>query len=160
PAFDFVQRLSRPTESPALPGTTRKALVDPRYLFSFFALYGDPLLETDIDPFPAGYLEKLAEVGINGVWLQCVLQNMAPAPLFPESGARSDERLANLDRLVGKARQFGMKIYLYLNEPRSMPAEFFEKRAEMRGAESRGRYAMCTTVPAVRQWISAALAHV
>ena len=33
---------------------TDKKLVDPRYLYSYFALYGDPLLEPEIDPFPDG----------------------------------------------------------------------------------------------------------
>ena len=28
----------------------------------YFALYGDPLLEPDIDPFPEGYLERLGDV--------------------------------------------------------------------------------------------------
>ncbi|HWB95998.1 MAG TPA: hypothetical protein VG672_04835, partial [Bryobacteraceae bacterium] len=138
----------------------RKVALDPRYLYSFFALYGDPLLETDIDPFPDGYLDKLGRVGLNGVWMQCVLNNMAPSKSFPEFGRGSEQRLANLNRLVERAARQGLKIYLYLNEPRSMPAAFFESHPEIRGAESRGVYAMCTTPALVRDWISDSLAHI
>jgi hypothetical protein len=140
--------------------TERTAVLNPRFLYSFFALYGDPLLEADIDPFPDGYLERLGRCGINGVWMQAVLSTLAPSKTFPEFGARSDERLANLDRLVHKARRAGLGIFLYINEPRSKPAEFFRNRAEIRGAESQGYYAMCTTPPLVRDWISDSLAYI
>jgi hypothetical protein len=41
-----------------------------------------------------------------------------------------------------------------------MRAEFFERRPEIKGAESHGLYAMCTTPPMVRDWITGSLAHV
>ncbi|MEX2261653.1 MAG: hypothetical protein WD696_06860 [Bryobacteraceae bacterium] len=137
----------------------RRAAWNPRHLYSYFALYGDPLLEADIDPFPDGYLEKLARVGINGVWMQCVLNNMAPSKVFPEFGRRCDERIRNLNNLIERAKRSGMKIYLYINEPRAGTADFFRNRPEIRGAESGGFYAMCTTPPLVREWISDSLAY-
>lgn len=140
--------------------TDRKARLTPRYLYSFFALYGDPLLEPDIDPFPEGYLERLGRLGMGGVWMQGVLSTLAPSKVFPEFGHRSDERLANLDRFVQKAKRAGLKIYLYINEPRAKPPEFFQRRPEIRGAEVQGFQAMCTTMPVVREWISDSLAHV
>lgn len=138
----------------------RNAVLDPRYLYSYFAVYGDPLLETDIDPFPDGYLEKLAQAGINGVWLQGVLNTLAPSKIFSEFGHRSDERLATLSSLAQRAARSGVKILLYLNEPRAMPAGFFANRPELRGAVSRDLYSLCTSQPAVREWISESLSHV
>ena len=158
PAFEFVARLSRLDGPPAV--ARKGAALDPRYLYSFFALYGDPLIEPEIDPFPDGYLDKLARVGINGVWMQCVLNTMAPSRQFPEFGQGSPQRLANLNRLVARAARFGMKVYLYINEPRAMPPAFFARHPEIKGAESGGLYAMCTTPPPVREWISDSLAHV
>ena len=140
--------------------TNRTALLSPRYLYSFFALYGDPLLEAEIDPFPEGYLERLGRSGIGGLWMQAVLSTLAPSKLFPEFGRRSDERLANLNRLVQRAKRAGLKIYLYINEPRAKPPEFFEQRQEIRGATSQGLHAICTTPQIVRDWISDSLAHV
>ncbi|MCP5118073.1 MAG: hypothetical protein GY953_45240, partial [bacterium] len=139
---------------------SRKPVWSPRHLYSYFALYGDPLMETDIDPFPDAYLEKLARVGINGVWLQAVLNNLAPSADFPEFGKGWETRLDNLNALVERARRFGIKVYLYLNEPRAMPPEFFRNRAGLRGEPHRGLYSLCTSTPVVRKRIAASLAHV
>lgn len=140
--------------------TERQAAFDPRYLYSHFALYGDPLLEADIDPFPEGFLEKLARVGVNGLWLQAVLNTLAPSRTFPEFGKDWARRLEALNRFVERTGRFGIRLFLYLNEPRAMPPAFFRTRPEMQGAEQLGYHAMCTTHPAVRQWISDSLAHV
>lgn len=157
--FAFVERMSAPA-AVAPPAEPAGARWDLRHVYSYFALYGDPLVEPEIDPFPDGYLERLRAVGINGVWMQAVLRTLAPAPQFPEFGARGEERLANLRKLVARAAGHGMRVFLYINEPRSMPPEFFARRPRMRGAEYRGHYAMCTSVPEVREWISGSLAHV
>ncbi|MPZ17842.1 MAG: hypothetical protein GEV06_08030 [Luteitalea sp.] len=133
---------------------------DVRYLYSFFALYGDPLMEPEVDPFPDGYLEKLVRVGINGVWMQAVLNTLAPSQAFPELGKGWETRLENLNLLVDRAARYGIKVYLYLNEPRAMPASFFDRHPEVRGSSHRGLWAMCTSVPRVRDWISDSLAHV
>ena len=62
-------------------GTLRRETAwDPRYLYSYLALFGDPLLEEDIDPFPGAYLEALARAGINGVWMHSLLSTLAPLP--------------------------------------------------------------------------------
>jgi len=140
--------------------TEREARFDPRHLYSYFALYGDPLMEPDIDPFPDGYLDRLRRVGVNGVWMQCVLSEMAPAKDFPEFGEGSETRLANLAKLVERVNSHGMKIYLYINEPRTRPVAFFEGREEMRGAKQGDGFAMCAGNQKVRGWIADSLAHI
>lgn len=143
------------------PGTVRRQpRFDPRYLYSHVALYGDPLLEPELNPFPDGYLEKLARVGINGVWMQGLLSHLAPSNTFPEFGARSGERLANLNKLIERAATYGVKILLYINEPRSQRPEFFQNRPQMKGAELQGYHAVCTAQPEVREWIASSLTHV
>jgi hypothetical protein len=97
------------------------------------------------------------------VWLQGVLRALAPSTVFPEFGAGCETRLKNLARLVERAQDYGVKIYLYLNEPRSMPAEFFDKHPDTRGthdARDPEYFAMCTSVPKVRDWLAESLAHV
>jgi hypothetical protein len=157
--FDFVAQLSASSAS-ARPDD-RNAVWTPRYLYSYFALYGDPLMEPEIDPFPDGYLQKLADHGINGVWMQAVLNQLAPSRQFPEFGDGSAVRLANLQKLVDRAGRAGVKVYLYLNEPRSMPTAFFNQHPDVRGGSAGpGFHAMCTSTPQVREWIAGALAHI
>lgn len=148
--------------APVLPlgNVERRTVWSPRFLYSYFALYGDPLFDAAADPFPDAYLEKLARTGINGVWLQGVLNTLAPSAAFPEFGTGWETRLRNLNNLVERAAEYGVKVYLYLNEPRSLPGEFFAKRTEMRGSSFQDLYAMCTSAPAVRNWIKDSLGHV
>ncbi len=136
--------------------------LDPRYVYSYFALYGDPLMEEAVNPFPDGFLDKLARAGVNGVWLQAVLRNLAPSNQFPEFGTGWQTRLQNLNKLVERCDRYGIRIYMYVNEPRSMPAEFFRRHPNVKGsydAYDPGYFAMCTSTAEVREWLSDSLAH-
>jgi hypothetical protein len=161
---DRLEERGRPFLRPETSSRTRQ--IDPRYIYPYFALYGDALMDPSIDPIPEGYLEKLGRKGVNGVWLQAVLRTLAPSPVFPEFGEGADERLRNLQRLAVRAKRHGIRIYLYLNEPRAMPRKFFEAHPEVRGtpyavsADDATEFAICTSVPKVRQWIHDSLAQV
>ena len=114
-----------------------------------------------MDAFPDGLLQELADRGVNGVWLHVVLRDLAPGgDAFPEFGRGHEQRLDNLRRLVARAKRFGIGVYLYVNEPRAMPAEFFNGRPQMAGVREGEHVAMCTSDPAVRRWLGDALAHV
>src|SRR5207247_8026399 len=104
-----------------------------RFGYSYFALYGDPLLDQAPDPYPEGYLARMAAIGVNGVWLQAVLYKLAPFPFKPQLSERYKERLANLRALGSRARKHALGLYLYLNEPRAMPLAFYETHPEMKG---------------------------
>lgn len=159
PRFAFVDRLAAPAPGspPAAPGGGGESI---RFLYSYFAVYGDPLLNPELDPYPEGLLERLAARGVNGVWLHTLLRQLAPSKTFPEFGEGHETRLANLRKLVDRAAKHGIKIYLYMNEPRAMPASFFANRPQMKGIEELGHYAMCTSAPEVRQWMTDALRYV
>lgn len=155
--FGFVAGLS---QLPAVLPPPRPAGEPPRLCFSYFALTGDPLFEQQADPFPDGLLARLAEAGANGVWLQCPLFTLAPFPWDASRSAGHERRLENLRRLVARAGRFGMKIYLYLNEPRAMPLSFFETRPDVRGVVEGTHATLCTSVPEVREYLIEGVAHV
>lgn len=161
-AVHCLQSQMEEREGPFLsPGdTVRERVWSPDYLYSYFALYGDPLMDGDAAGLPDGYLERAARCGVDGVWIQAVLNTLAPAKAFPEFGGGWQTRLKNLRMLAGRAANFGIKIYLYLNEPRAMPAPFFSRRPEIRGSKDAGVYAMCTSTQTVRDWIRASLGHI
>lgn len=159
--FSFIPELARlPEEGIAKPEPDwRKA--PPRIIYSYFATFGDPLAYNAPDPFPDGLLARLSAVGVNGVWLHAVLQQLAPGGEdFPEFGAGSERRLANLKKLVDRAAAQGIAIYLYLNEPRAMPTDFYARRPEMAGVTDGDHRALCTSDPKVRRWLENAGAHV
>lgn len=84
--FDFVRKLSAVVAEPpkAEPPKTSQPL---RVICSCFGIYGDTLLNAQLDPYPEGLLQRLSALGINGVWLPVVLRDMAPGGTeFPEFG--------------------------------------------------------------------------
>lgn len=131
-----------------------------RFCYSYFALYGDPLLEKHADPYPEGLLARLAQAGVNGVWLQAVLHKLAPFPWAPERSERHEERRKNLRALVARAQKYGIRIFLYLNEPRALPLAFFENRPYLKGVVEGDHAALCTSVPEVQSFIVNSIASI
>ncbi len=128
-----------------------------RMIFPYFADYGDPLLDEELTSYPEELFRRLSEAGVNGVWLHSVLRMM----VLPEGGfpgdAKALERIEGLKRLVARAEKYGVKIYLYLNEPRAMHKEYFDGNAEreaLSGPEFQGLRSFCTSKPEVLQWMS------
>jgi hypothetical protein len=161
PRFEFVRKLSSPLLSFAVPAPENEQPVSLRFVYSYLAVYGDPLSNPALDPYPDGFLQRLSSVGVNGVWLHAVLRDLAPGgEAFPEFGADHQRRLENLKALVRRAGKFGVGVYLYMNEPRAMPAAFFEKRPDLAGVREEGYRAMCTSQPAVRRWMADSLAYI
>lgn len=158
PLFSFVQELSKP--APVRKENRNSAGKPLRFCYSYFALYGDPLLEESADPFPLGYLEKLANLGVNGVWLQGVLAKLAPFPWDTRPDNTYLARLENLRRLIKRAGEVGIGIHLYLNEPRSLPLAFFEKHPELKGAPEGEHAALCTSHPEVQKYLAEAVASI
>jgi hypothetical protein len=160
PRFGFLEEFTGGGEPP-------KAGVEPhaneplRFIYSYCAEFGDPLASPRSDPFPDGLMARLRAQGVNGIWLHSVLRQLAPGgEEFPEFGEGCDERLQNLQRLVDRAKRYGIDVYLYVNEPRAMPHDFFRNRAEMAGVKENGYTAMCTSDPRVRKWLTESLAYV
>jgi len=162
PRFHFVEYLS------SLEGTSDQEKFTSfdrdaplRMVYSYFGLFGDPLVDTDIEPFPDGLLSRLAEMGVNGIWMHVVLRQLAPGGEdFPEFGDGHEQRLRTLKKLVEQAKRYGIGIYLYMNEPRAMPPGFFRNRPEMAGVRKGNFVALCTSDARVRKWLSDSLAYV
>ncbi len=155
--FGFIAELSRlPTATRTLPAAPTSL----RYCYSYFALYGDPLLEKHADPYPEGLLARLAQAGVNGVWMQAVLHKLAPCPWQPERSARHAERLKNLRGLVARAKKHGIRLFLYLNEPRAMPENFFATRPQLKGASESDHAALCTSESSVQAFLRNSIATI
>ena len=161
PLFGFVSELSKaPTTQDAKDATSAPSRFSPRFCYSYFALYGDPLLEPEADPFPDGYLARLAQSGVDGVWLQGVLPKLTPFPWDPNQGTHHEERLKNLRTLVVRAKKHGIGVYLYLNEPRALPLTRFNKYPELKGVTEGDVASLCTSAPEVRDAIRKAIAQI
>jgi len=147
--FSFLQEFQRPPRRSSSENRASKA--PPRITYSYCAVYGDPLLDASLDPYPDRMLEQYAEVGINGIWLQGILYTLVPWLGERPCSEGHEIRIANLNRLVARAARFGIGVYLYLNEPRAMLDDFFEDHPEWRGKriEALGMSCLCLEHPEV-----------
>ena len=161
PRFDFIKTLSQVDKKSKSQAVSDNKDEQIRFLYSYFALYGDALSDPKLDPFPNGLLQKLSESGVNGIWIQGLLRQISPpTKTFPEFGEGYETRIKNLRNMVERANRYGIKIYLYISEPRAMPPEFFRNHENIKGVSLRGFNTMCTSTPEVREWIIDSLAYV
>ncbi len=89
PRFDFVRRLSEPLPNFTRPVVAEGEMPFQRIVHSYVAVFGDPLLDPRLDPYPDGFLQRLSNAGINGVWLHAVLRDLAPGGISFPSLART-----------------------------------------------------------------------
>ena len=163
PRFSFVRDIAAVTPSAPEALTPDLSPFGFRLIFSYFADYGDPLGDPAVSSYPDGLLQKLSASGVNAVWLHTILRTLAKDPKYPEFGKGSEARIANLKTLVARAAKYGIKVYLYMNEPRAMPREFFEVNEERKGfmgVQQGTQFAMCTSCPEVRRWVRDSLRQV
>ena len=149
PAFAFVDLFQHPRSSK--PIISRSSRFDLRLAYPYFAVYGDPLMTTTIDPFPEGLLERYAEMGINGLWMQGLLYTLVRWEPAPKYSAGYETRIENLRKMVTRLAKYHIGLYLYLNEPRAMPLAFFDRYPEWKGVEfpELGVATLCTSQPEI-----------
>jgi hypothetical protein len=159
PPFAFLADLAT-TDTSAEP-PSREPFDELRLIYSYSAVYGDPLLDIGLDPYPDGLLARLVPLGVNAVWLQGILYTLVPFDDDPTWSAGHEQRLENLRALTERAARHGVGVYLYLNEPRGMPERFFDQHPEWRGERdpSGEMYCLCTSHPPVLEYLRHACAE-
>lgn len=150
PLFGFLPALAAP---PARTRPAPKSALSPRFCYPYFALYGDPLRDEGADLLPDGYLARMAEAGVDGIWLQGVLSLLAPFPWEPRRSDGWQERRANLRKIARQAAARGIGIWIYLNEPRTLPNAFFDTRPELKGVVHGDHACLCVSAPDVRRYL-------
>lgn len=149
-AFSFVQEFQMPVDDTKIEIGSSDGL---RMVYPYFALYGDALLDESIDPLPEKILEEYAKAGINGIWLQMVLYQLVEFPFAPSMSKGWEKRIASLNKLVAKAKKYGIGIYPYFNEPRAMSEDFFAKYPHLKGEQEGDYHAMCTSTKEVQDYL-------
>ena len=116
-------------------------------------------LTNDVDYYPEEYLNKLAHEGVNGLWLTMYFRDL-PSSIFPGRGQEAPKRFAKLRQTVEKCARYGVKIYVFLSEPKlfgpthyAVPMEDAEAAPEvMKVVEGKFGY-FCTSSEAGRKYL-------
>ncbi|NLO05629.1 MAG: hypothetical protein GX131_07330 [candidate division WS1 bacterium] len=117
-------------------------------------------IEEDAGPdqfYHENVLLRLAMHGFNGIWLRGALRKFAKCSVFPEFGENSEAILSELRKLCQRAARFGMKVFLYMNEPMGLREEdpFWEAYPQVRGPQGRapGVNFLCSSTEEVKTYL-------
>jgi len=104
----------------------------------------DELMD-DIDYYPDAYLDKLAASGINALWLSISFANLCRTRFTPKHGMNAERRMRKLRATVAQCGRYGIKVYLFANEPVSWTAESEVPRnfPKLGGAKIAGQTCFC-----------------
>ncbi len=123
-----------------------------KIVYDYSSGYGDLFLEGDT--LSHAQLAQLAAKGVNGLWFQGVLSNFSPYPFKPTAANGYEKRRENLNRLIDKCARYGIKVYLYVNEPRALvEQEFIGKYADCKGGKEGEYRCLCTSHKAVQTYL-------
>ncbi|MCX5642188.1 MAG: hypothetical protein NTY10_02985 [Candidatus Omnitrophica bacterium] len=142
-----------------------KFIFDPRIIRSPWGDFpSEREIEKTLEAYPDDYLKKISRSGYNAIWLLLVLRESVPSKLFPDNKIKKNH-ISCLNRLVKKVGRYGIKVYLYFDEPRSLRQEdpFWKTHPELKGQtmtfsglskEFDATYiSLCTSAPAVKEYL-------
>ena len=163
PRFEFMREFET-VKGPAMPQQEGGNSFDLKIVYPYFANYGDALLDKEMTTYPEEMFRRLAEVGVNGIWIHVVLRTLVePDDKGFPGDSRASERIEGLKRLVDRASKYGVRVFLYMNEPRGMSPEWFNSKPERKaygGYEMKGLRSFCPSNPEVLNWLTRSLESV
>ena len=137
-----------------------KPIFDTRMIYAFSGLYQNAF-EVDSESFcPDEQLKAYSALGINGIWTQGVLSQLAEFPFEPSISNGYKKRLERMKEFTERLDKYGIKLFLYINEPRYMPIEFFEKHPDIQGHVMGNNACLCTSTDTVRDYLKNAIEEI
>ena len=126
---------------------------DTRMIYAFSGLYQHAFDMDSEDYLPDEQLAAYRDLGVNGIWTQGILSQLTEFPFDPAISHGYEARLERLRAMTERLDRYGIKLYLYLNEPRSMPLAFFEDRPRLRGHVMNGDACLCVSTEEVSDYL-------
>ena len=124
-----------------------------RMIYAFSGLYQHAFDVPSEVYLPDEQLEAYRDLGVNGIWTQGLLSALIEFPFEPAISVGHEKRIANMRALTERLAKYGIKLYLYINEPRFMPLAFFEKHPDIKGHVRGEDASLCTSTDKVRNYI-------
>ncbi len=125
---------------------------------------------TAVNVYTDEALADIAANGFNAIWLHAVLASISIVPEFPEFGENAMAHISALNTLVARAAKHGIKVFLYFQPVRGIATgntKFWQNHPECAGQiemsseqlieehmeEPLEVASLCTSVPAVKNWM-------
>ncbi len=98
-------------------------------------------------------LSQYQQVGITGIWLHAVLSELSPYPFCERLSKGYEKRRIELNKLISRCEKFGIKIYLYFNEPRALIVGEIKEEKLKGHAMPSGEVALCLSNKEVKDYL-------
>jgi len=126
--------------------------------------FSEKEIENSLKSYPDYYLKEIAEQGFNGIWVHAILRDIVSSRPFPEFGKKENIQIPALNKLVEKTSRFGIKVFLYLCEPRGFRENdnFWKLHPEVKGQPVTFKgagtvdgkyYALCSSTKRVKEYL-------
>ena len=133
--FDFFSETTVVSETEEIGGR--------RIVHGYLSPCGDVFMEDDGEYLPDKLLLAYQNSGVNGLWFHGMLATLSPYPFDSRASEHYQERRKRLNHLIQRCAKYGIKVYLYLNEPRGLPQERLGKYAYLAGRKENGFATLC-----------------
>ena len=125
-----------------------------RIIYPYSLEYGDILINTS-ELINEEELKAYASNNINGLWIGVTLRDLCYYP-FNKNIDNNNYliRRNNLIKFIEKANKYGLKIYLYLNEPRGIDINDLDPKYNyLKGREEDNNVALCISQKEVQDYL-------
>jgi hypothetical protein len=110
--------------------------------------------------YPDEYLNALAHCRINAIWVAGMFREILKSKVLPELTVEADERaLIKLEELTRRAARYGIRVFMFCMEPRSLPAShpFWDIHPELAGTtvgkSESAIMTLCCRQPLVQEYL-------
>ena len=125
-----------------------------RIIYPYSLEYGDILLNTS-ELVNEEELKAYASNNINGLWIGVTLRDLCYYPFNKNIDNKNYLiRRNNLIKFINKANKYGLKIYLYLNEPRGIDINDLNPKYDyLKGRQENNIVALCISQKEVQDYL-------
>ena len=124
-----------------------------RIIYPYSLEYGDILLKAS-EIISEEELQAYAASGVNGLWIGATLRDLCYYPFSIKKDKKYLLRRENLNKFIETAKAYGIKIYLYLNEPRGIHLnELNPKYDHLKGRVETDTVALCVANKEVQDYL-------
>ena len=124
-----------------------------RIIHGYLSPCGDAFDMDTETHLPDSLLAEYAKQGVNGVWLHGVLSTLSPYPFDEKQSVGYEARRKEMVKLVARLKNYGIKLYLYMNEPRGLAEDKIGKYSHLIGRKDRGYASLCFEHKETREYL-------
>ncbi len=126
-----------------------------RIVHGYLSPCGDAFATDCSDTLHGALLERYRKCGVNGIWLHGLLSSLSYYPFMPSLSEGYEARRENLRKIIERCKNYGISVYLYMNEPRALPVGADEKYEKLIGWQE--KRTLCLSHSEVKEYLYGAV---